>query len=279
MKLLTALRLELAKIFLMRGTYVGYGIIAAVTSLTIWGLWRFHPVQQLSHRLGDDMVVGGKTMTGLMPARYVMGPALLILVPMLIAAIAGGLVAGEGKSGVLRSWLCRPVSRLTLLTAKQLAAWIHALSLTLFLGLVALGLGYAFFGGGDLVDIMSGDGMVILDERLGLIRLALAYGLAAYVMCGFASLTLMGSVIFENPMVAAASAVAFLPVATIISNLEYFEFLKPYLLTNYFDIWRHAFKGTVVLGDFLPGLYCLAGYCLIPYVIGAVVFWRKDITS
>ena len=279
MKLLTTLRLELAKIFLMRGTYVGYGIVAAVTSLTIYGISRFHPVQQLAHRLGDDMVVGGKTMTGLMTARYVMGPALLILVPMLIAAIAGGLVAGEGKSGVLRSWLCRPVSRLTLITAKQLAAWIHELSLTLFLGLVALGLGYAFFGGGDLVDIMSGDGMVILDERVGLIRLALAYGLAAYVMCGFASLTLMASVIFENPMVAAASAVAFLPVATIIGNLEYFEFLKPYLLTNYFDIWRHAFKGTVVLGDFLPGLYCLTGYCVIPFVIGAVVFWRKDITS
>lgn len=279
MRLFTALRLELAKIFLMRGTYVGYGIIAAVTSLTIWGLWRFHPVQQLSHRLGDDMVVGGKTMSGLMTARYVMGPALLVLVPMLIAAIVGGLVAGEGKSGVLRAWLCRPVSRLTLLTAKQLAAWTHALSLTLFLGLLALGLGYAFFGGGDLVDIMSGDGMVILDERLGLIRLALAYGLAAFVMCGFASLTLMASVIFENPMVAAASAVAFLPVATIIGNLEYFEFLKPYLLTNYFDLWRHAFKGTVVVGDFLPGLYCLTGYCVIPFVIGAVVFWRKDITS
>jgi len=279
MKLLTALRLELAKIFLMRGTYVGYGIVAAVTSLTIYGISRFHPVQQLSRRLGDDMVVGGKTMTGLMTARYVMGPALLILVPMLIAAIVGGLVAGEGKSGVLRSWLCRPVSRLTLITAKQLAAWVHALSLTLFLGLVALGLGYLFFGGGDLVDVMSGDGMVILDERLGLIRLALAYGLAAYVMCGFASLTLMASVIFESPMVAAASAVAFLPVATIIGNLEYFEFLKPYLLTNYFDFWRHAFKGTVVLGDFLPGLYCITGYCVIPFVIGAVVFWRKDITS
>lgn len=279
MKLFTSLRLELAKIFLMRGTYVGYGILSAVTFLTIWGMWRFHPVQQMSRRLGEDMVVGGKTMTGLMPARYVMGPALLVLVPMLIAAIVGGLVAGESKSGVLRSWLCRPVSRLTLITAKQLAAWIHALSLTLFLGLVALAIGYAFFGGGDLVDIMSGDGMVILDERLGLIRLALAYGLAAYVMCGFASLTFMASVIFENPMVAAASAVAFLPVATIIGNLEYFEFLKPYLLTNYFDIWRHAFKGTVVLGDFLPGLYCIAGYCVVPYVIAAVVFWRKDITS
>ena len=180
---------------------------------------------------------------------------------------------------MLRTWLCRPVARLTLLAAKQLAAWFHAVSLTVFLGVVALALGYAFFGGGDLVDLSSGDGMVILDERLALVRLALGYGIAALVMCGLASLAVMFSVLFENPMVAAASTVAFLPVATILGSLEYFKFLKPYLLTTYLDIWNHAFKGTVVVGDFLPGLYCIAGYCLIPYVIGAVVFRRKDITS
>lgn len=279
MKLFTALRLELAKIYLMRGTYVGYAILAAITFLTLWGMWQWHPVEHMSRRLGNDMVVGGKTLTGLMPARYVMGPALLILIPMLIAAISGGLVAGESKSGVLRTWLCRPVSRLTLLTAKQLASWLHALSLTLFLGLLALGLGYLFFGGGDLVDVMSGDGLVILDERLALIRLALAYGIAAYVMCGFASLSFLASVSFESPLVAAAAAVAFLPVATIISQFEYFACLKPYLLTNYFDLWRHVFKATLQWSDFRTGVYCIAAYCVIPYVIGAIIFWRKDVTS
>jgi ABC-2 type transport system permease protein len=278
-KLLTSLRLELTKVFLQRGTYVGHGIIGTVLGLMVWGLWRYGPEHHLRRSFSQEMAIGGKMITGLTPARQVMEPALFILVPMLVAAVAGGLVAGEARSGVLRTWLCRPVSRLTLITAKQLAAWIHAVSLTVFLGVFALALGHVFFGRGDLVDFLSGDGMVIFDERLGLIRLALAYGLAALAMCGIASLALLFSVLFENPMVAAASAVAFLPVTTIIASIEYFAFLKPYLLTTYLDIWRPAFRGTLDWNDFFPGVYCLVGYCLIPYVLSAVIFWRKDITS
>jgi|LSQX01.2.fsa_nt_gb ABC-2 type transport system permease protein len=279
MKLLISLRLELAKVFRQRGTYVGHAIIALVLGLMVWGLWRYGPEQHLRRRFSEEMVIGGNMVTGLTPARQVMEPALFILVPMLVAAIAGGLVAGEARSGVLRTWMCRPVSRLTLITAKQLAAWLHAISLTLFLGLFALLLGHIFFGPGDLVDFLSGDGMVIFDERLGLIRLGMAYGLAALTMCGIASLAMLFSVVFENPMVAAASAVAFLPVTTIIASIEYFEFLEPYLLTTYLDIWRPVFRATLSWNDFVPGVYCTVGYCLIPYVIGAIIFWRKDITS
>lgn len=279
MKLLTSFRLELSKIFRQKGTYAGPVILALMLALMTWGLWKYGPERRMQRSFGQDMVMGGKMLSGLSPARHVMEPALFILVPMLVAAVAGGLVAGEAKSGVLRTWLCRPLSRITLISAKQLAAWTHAISLTLFLGLFALIMGHIFFGRGDLVDFQSGDGMVILDERLGLIRLALAYGLAALLMCGIASLALLFSVLFENPMVAAASTIAFLPVATIIGSIEYFAFLKPYLLTTYMDYWTHAFKGTVVIGDFLPGLYCIAGYCLIPYLIGTAIFWRKDITS
>lgn len=278
-RLFIAFRLELSRIFRQRGTYAGPVILALMLGLMTWGLWKYAPQQRLGRRFGQDMVVGGKLLTGLSPARHVMEPALLILVPMLVAAVAGGLVAGEARSGVLRTWLCRPLSRLTLITAKQLAAWAHAVGLTLFLGLLALLLGHLFFGRGDLVDFHSGDGLVVLDERLGLIRLGLAYGLAALLMCGIASLALLGSVLFENPLVAAAATIAFLPVATIIGSIEYFSFLKPYLLTTYMDYWSHAFKATVTVGDFLPGLYCVAGYCLIPYLIGMIVFWRKDIRS
>lgn len=279
MKLLTSLRLELAKIFLQRGTYVGHGILAVVLLLMIYGLWRYGPERSVRRSFRNDMVVGGKVVSGLSPVRGVMEPALFILVPMLVAAVSGALVAGEARSGVLRAWLCRPVTRLTLLTAKQLAAWVHAASLTVFLGAFALLLGYLFFGGGDLVDMRGGDGMVIFDERLGLLRLALAYGLAAVVMCALASLALLCSVLLENPMVAAAAAVASLPVSQILVTIEYFKPVKPYLLVTYLDIWRHVFRAELRLSDFLPGMYYVGAYCLVPFVIAAVIFWRKDITS
>lgn len=278
MKLLRSLGLELRKILAQRGTYAGPAVLLAITALVVWGLYKHGPERALTRSFGSDMVVGGKTLTGAMTARYVMEPCLIVLVPLLVAAVAGGLVAGEARSGFLRTWLCRPVNRWTVLTAKQLAAWGHAAGLTLFLGVVALGLGYLFFGGGDLIDIRSGDGLVILPEPLALQRLLLAYGLAAALMCGMASLALLCSVIFENPLVAAAVAVAFLPASTLLAALPYFEFLKPYLLTTHLDTWIHAFRGTLDPADFVQPLSCVLGYCLVPYILGCVVFHVRDIT-
>jgi len=278
MRLLLSLRLELGKILRQRGTYAGPAVLLAVTALAVWGLGKEGPPGDLSRRLGSDMIVGGKLLTGLMVARYVMEPCLIMLLPLMVAAVAGGLVAGEARSGLLRTWMCRPITRWAVLTGKQLTVWVHATLLVVFLGVAALGLGYAFFGGGDLIEVGSGEGLVILDEGLALQRLALAYAIAGLLMCAMASLALLASTIFENPLVASAVAVAFLPLAHVIAALPYFKAIKPYLLTEHFGIWRHAFRGTLELGDFTQALYCVLGYCLVPYVIAAVIFQRKDIT-
>lgn len=279
MRLVISLWLELVKIFRQRGTWAGPAVLALIVSLMIWGLWRYGPERRWERRMGEQMLVGGKLLSGLTPARHVLEPALLVLVPLLVAAVAGGLVAGETKSGVLRTWLCRPVSRWTVLTAKQLAAWIHALFLTGFLGLFTLGLGYLVFGGGDLVDLRSGGGIIIFDEATGLQRLALAYGLAGLAMCAMASLALLASVLFDNPLVAAAVAVAFLPISTALAALPYFEPLQPYLLTTHLDWWREAFRANLQWADFRQPLSCILGYCAVPYILASVIFWRKDITG
>ena len=94
-----------------------------------------------------------------------------------------------------------------------------------------------------------------------------------------ASVAMLASVLFENPLVAAGCTVALLPVSSILEHLDSFEFLKPYLITNYLDAWSHAFEGKLQFSDFHGALACVVGYCLIPYMIGAVIFWRKDVTS
>lgn len=279
-RLLTSYRLELNKIFRQRGTYVSYALLAIVSGLMVWGMWRYGFGEHLKHSFGQEMVVGGRLVTAQTVARHIMEPVFIVLVPALIAMIVSSLIAAESKSGVLRIWLCRPLSRTSLYTAKSLAAGTHAILLTFFLGLFTLLLGYIFFGGGDLIDMSHGGrGMVILDEIMALQRLGLAYALAALLMCGMAALALLASVIFDNPLVAAGAAVAFIPISGIIQSLEYFEFLKPYLLTNYLDAWKYAFKAQLVPTDFLPALYCAAGYCLVPYLLGLVIFRQKDIVS
>lgn len=280
MRLPIAVYLELVKVFRQRGTYVSYGVLAAVTGLTVWGIHQSRVLQQarLARTGGTEMAIGGNIVTAYTVAQGIMEPVFIVLAPMLVAMIGGGLIASEHRSGVLRAWLCRPVSRLTLYTAKGLAGGIYAVTLSLFLGLFALLLGYIVFGGGDLMTL-GGGRMVILEESLALPRLALAYGLAALMMCCIASLALLGSTIFENPLVASGSAVAIIPISAILQHMDYFAGLKPYLLTTYLDVWTDAFKATLEFSDFHSALYCVAGYCLIPYAIGAVIFWRRDVTS
>lgn len=278
MKLLLSLWLELVKVFRQRGTHAGPAVLLAVCALAVWGIRQEGPDRALARRVGPDMVVGGRLITAETVARYVMEPCLIVLLPLMVAAVSGGLVSGEARSGFLRTWLCRPVPRWTVLTGKQLAAWGHAIFLVAFLGMAALALGYIFLGGGDLIEVGGGEGVVILEEGLALQRLALAYAVAAVLMCAMASLALMASTIFENPLVSAAVAVAFLPLCTVISALPYFESWKPYLLTTHFETWRHAFHGTLSATDFTQPLYCVLAYCLIPYVVGLVIFHMRDVT-
>jgi len=280
MKLLVCLRLELTKIFRQRGTYVAYGILAVVVGLMVWGLHQFGAPHrhQVRHPAATEMAVGGNLVTAFTVARHIMEPVFLVLVPMLVAMVVGGLVAAEHRSGVLRTWLCRPVSRLSLFTAKALSGGVYAITLSFFLGVFALAVGYAVFGGGDLITYSS-DGLVILEESLAWPRMLVAYGVAALLMCCLASLALLASVIFENPLVAAGSAVAIIPVSGILQHMEYFKFLEPYLLTTYLDVWSHAFEASLKFADFQAALTCVAGYCLVPYVLGAIIFWRRDVTS
>jgi ABC-2 type transport system permease protein len=280
MRLLTTLRLELAKIFRQRGTYVAYGILALVTGLMVWGLWKLGPPHkfQVKHPAATEMVVGGNLVTAFTLARHIMEPVFVVLVPMLVAMVCGGLIGAESRSGVLRTWLCRPISRWSLFTGKLLAGFVYAATLSAFLGLFALGLGYLVFGGGDLMTYGS-EGLVILEESLAWPRMALAYGIAALLMCCIASVALLASVLFENPLVAAGATVAVIPIGGVLRAMEYFRFLEPYLLTTYLDVWKHAFNASVDFSDFHQALYCVAGYCLIPYAIGAAIFWRRDVTA
>ncbi len=280
MQLILLWRIELVKIYWQRGTYLAYAVLAVVTALTTWGLKRLAATPQfwLRRMGGEEMAIGGKLVSAYSVARHLMEPAFVILIPMLVAMICGGLIAGEQRSGVLRTWLCRPISRLSLYTAKCLAGAVYALSLALFLGLFSLFSGYIVFGGGDLIT-WNAEGLVILEEGLAWPRLAFAYGLAGILMCCFASMALLASLLFDNPLVAAGATMAVIPLSSIVQHLESLAFLQPYLLTTYLDSWQQAFAAHLDFAVFIPVLYCAAGYCVVPYIIGLALFRWRDVTA
>ena len=75
--------------------------------------------------------------------------ALLILVlPLVVAVVAGDSIAGEAGYGTLRYLLTRPAGRTRLLSVKYLAIVTYGLVATLIIGVVALLVGVILFPSG-----------------------------------------------------------------------------------------------------------------------------------
>ncbi len=280
MKLRTTVRIELGKMFAQRGTYVGYAVLAVLVGLVVWGVWHMGPPGELQRAVGDQFIVGGKAVAGpLVPFLLLEFPVSLhLLIPLLVATAAGGLVAGEKQKGTLRTILTRPVPRASLLGGKLIAGWLHAASLVIFLGLCALLGGYLVFGPGDLV-VMSFEGSTlgILAQPQALVRLLLGYLLGAVAMMAIASLALLLSTICDNPLTAAGLTVAILLVFQALRVMPYFEWLQPYLVTEYISVYREAFAGAIDWAKVGSSLSYLAAYIVLPAILAMIIFQRKDV--
>jgi ABC-2 type transport system permease protein len=209
--------------------------------------------------------------------------ALDLLLPLMLATITGGLLAGERHLGTLRTLLTRPVSRPALYLAKLLAAWVCALALTAFLGLLGLGLGYALFGGGDLLPLDSGS-LTILAEKTALLRLGEGYLLAALAMTAVASLGMMFSSFCDNPLTAAGLTVAFLLISGALGLmgqglLPYFEAWRPHLLTTHLSVGAKLCVTHVPWREVGRSLAYLGGYSAVAALVGGIVFWRRDVAG
>ncbi len=276
MRLTAALRTELSKLFRQRSTYASFAVIAVLVALLAWGGHYHRRELDVQGEFGGDFIVAGKSVTALFLAHAAMDVAMVVLMPLLVAFVLGGMVAGERQSGTLRTLLSRPVPRSVVLISKLVAGWTYAVAITLFLGVVGLGIGYLVFGWGDLV-IFRG-GLVILEPRAGLLRLAEAYGLAAAAMCAIAVLGLMLSVIFDNPLTAAGLTVAALVVSGTVEFMPYFEQVKPYLFTTNLPMYKHCLKATVDTASISNSALLLLAHAVIMIVVALLLFSRRDVT-
>ena len=274
-----ALRVEVAKLIHQRLTWVSLGALAVLTALFGWGMWQ-HPFRpDLPGTAGGEFLLAGKLTTApLLSYMLLRLPvAVTLLMPLMIAVVTGGLVAGERYVGTLRTVLVRPISRLALLAAKLVTAWLHAVVLTFFLGAFALGLGYVLFGRGDLIPLSPHGGLTIFPHGQALARLALGYGLAAVAMISVASLGLFFSTVCDNPLTAAGLTAGFLFVCAALQVIPYFESWKPYLMTTYLDVGNHAFARPVPWSQVGQALTCLLSYAAVAAVSAAVFFSRRDV--
>lgn len=134
----TQLKNELLKLFARKRTHIGFGAFLVV-QLLILAMLQLPKAKRAFAQL--------LTSNGYLPEEYYAGLTLGLLIIVFTISLLGGLyvalvggdvVAKEVEDGTLRMILCRPISRLRLLTVKWLACVIYTFSLMLFLGVTSL---------------------------------------------------------------------------------------------------------------------------------------------
>lgn len=278
---LDLVRFELLKTRRLARTTIGYAAILVVVPLILWGLalGGEHLEEQFLQGLKDQFFLVGRVMNGWTAAVIVMN-FLWVHVPFLITLVAGDILSGEAVRGTWRVALTRRPSRLSWFAAKYLVAAAYAWSLVALLGLVSVGLGLAWLGGGDLL-VVGQNGIVLLGGGSAPAQLALAYGCSMVAMTTVASLAFLFGTFVENPIGPIVGSMAVIVVLLAISSLPFdvFDPIRPWLFTSHFDVWQLALEDPVPWPLLAKSLGALTAWTAAFVGAALAIFLRKDVLS
>ena len=129
------LQFELYKTFKKPRTYISFGAIAAIVFLIQIALLinGKEYVQFILSSVDETLLIPYAKVTNGYWICFVILNLLLIHVPILVALVAGDIVAGEASAGTLRLLLTKPVSRTSIMVAKFLTCVIYTLALLIWM--------------------------------------------------------------------------------------------------------------------------------------------------
>lgn len=289
------MQIELFKIFKRPRTYISFAAIAAIILIIQLGL-KFDGtayLQLLLSGIADSFYVPYETILNGYLVAFIILNTLLIHLPLLVALVAGDVVAGEANMGTLRLLLTKPVSRTQLLLVKFTASVIYTLLLLIWMALLALFLSILFFGTNDML-IARNTGMEQIEKSDILWRYMAAFGYAAVALSTVAALAFLLSVMADNSIGPIVATICIVIVLTILSELRipmYDNTVKPYLFTSHMLAWKGFFysranqEGQAIRGSIenLPAIGRSLGI-LIAYIVffvstAVILFRKKDILS
>jgi ABC-2 type transport system permease protein len=275
------LRLELYKIFKRPRTYISFAIVTAI-ALVIQLAMVADGKNFISFALQavtEQFDIQGSILNGYLVA-YIILQSLLVQIPLLIALVAGDVLAGEAGMGTLRLLLTKPQSRTRIVLVKFVASLCYALMLITWLAVVALGLSVLIFGEGDLINLKSDSFVVLLKQDIPW-RYVAAFGFAALAMATVASLALLLSSLADNAIGPIMGTMGVIVVLMIFSTLELpiFATIKQYLFTTHMIGWKGFFDDPVPYAAIARSATVLVVYTIL--FVGTTIFWfnRKDIKS
>lgn len=274
------LAIEIFKIFNRKRSYIGFIAVFAMVLLVLLAFYYEGKAlfSFITQNLEDTFVLKGNIVNGNMFS-YIVLKSLWVHFPILVALVTGDLISGEEQSGTLRIVLVRPVSRITLITAKFISAIIYVTALIIFMAVSSMGLGFLFFGDGDLLVLMNTVNIFPADDVLW--RLISAYLFGIISMSTIASLSLFLSAVTKNSLAAILGTIAVVIVLTFISlfNIPILNSLKPFLFSSYTSSWQEFFKYGQESFSIVKDASILILYISGFYLATIFYFNKKDILS
>ena len=265
------IRWELYKLLRQRRTFLGLGVTALVPILFVAAI-------QIT-RQGPD---GGEVPfaaqlldNGLVVPLITLGFATFVLLPLVVAFVAGDSIAGETSAGTLKTILGRSVGRTELFFSKAAAILVYCLlapSVLVGVGLVA---GYVTNGFGPL----AGLGGTTVSVGRGIALVWSGAGLVALPLLGLAAFAIFLSVTTQNSLGAGVGAVALVLLLRLASSLGLAGPLDPYLLTNQFEAWLNLTRDPINWEPIIRSAWVSLLWAGAFFAAAWAVFVRRDVLS
>jgi ABC-2 type transport system permease protein len=265
----TIYRWELRKLRAQKRTFLGFGMAAIVPVLFIVAL-------ALRGGGPEDVPFGRYVReTGLAIPAVLLIFGSIWLFPLIVALVAGDIVANEDGNGTLKTILTRSVDRHQVFAAKLLAAVTYAVAaLVLFagVGLVLGGLRYGFH------PLISLSGTRIPVGR-AFELMAAALGVYLLPVVAVASIALLLSTVTRNSAAAIVGTLMLSLLLQLIGIISGLAALKPYLLSTQFDAWQGLLREPIDWAPIVRAAWVCALYALPALAAGLTVFVRRDVAG
>jgi ABC-2 type transport system permease protein len=200
---------------------------------------------------------------------------LILVLPVVVAIVAGDSIAGEAGHGTLRYLLSVPAGRTRLLTVKYLTIVAFAVCATFIVAIVALLVGVILFPVGP-VTLLSGTTVPLAS---GLLRVLLVTLYISVAMAAVGAIGLAISTLTEHAIGAIAAVMILVVASEVVDQVPQFAAVGPYLPTHWWNMFDALLRTPVGTTTLWHGLASFVVYGALFWLFAWARFTSADVTS
>ena len=265
------IRWELYKLLRQRRTLFGLGATALVPVLFVAAL----EITRQGPPEGEAPFAAQLLENGLVVPLVTLAFATFVLLPLVVAFVAGDAIAGEVSGGTLKTVLSRSVGRTELFFSKAAAVGLYCLAAPAVLAGVGLLAGYLAGG----FEPLAGPGGAPISVGRGIALVCGGAGLVSVPLMALAAFAILLSAATQNSLGSGVGAVVLVLLLRLASGLGLAGPLDPYLLTNQFEAWLNLARGPIAWEPIVRSLWVSVLWGAVSLAAAWAVFVRRDVLS